>query len=119
LGIQVREALDQVAFHIKNRKDWISSLGLEFLVHRTFSWLIFIFNTLLAYKLVKNFGYNWRTSGLVALTLGSVISGVGMAYGSVPAFLQPIHLIFATLNFGILLLMVFEYKKVRGEMNYA
>lgn len=116
-GVQVREALDQIAYVTSNRNDWISNLGVSFIIHRSFSWLIFIFNTLLAYKLVKKFGYNWRTSGLVALTLGSVISGVGMAYGSVPPFLQPLHLIFSTLTFGLLLTMLFQYKLKEKQIN--
>ena len=114
-GVQVREALDQVGFLTSNRSDWIANLGLEFFIHRSFSWMVFIFNALLSYKLVKNFGYNWRSSGLLALTLGSVVSGVGMAYGSVPAFLQPLHLIFSALTFGILLLMIFQYRNKTHE----
>jgi cytochrome c oxidase assembly protein subunit 15 len=115
LGVQVRERLDQVAFLITNRADWIANLGLQFFIHRSFSWLVFIFNALLAYKWMKNFGYSWHTTGLVALTLGSVISGVGMAYRSVPAFLQPLHLLFSTLTFGILLFMIFQHRNIQHE----
>jgi cytochrome c oxidase assembly protein subunit 15 len=115
LGVQVRERLDQVAFLITNRADWMANLGLQFFIHRSFSWLVFIFNALLAYKWMKNFGYSWHTTGLVALTLGSVISGVGMAYRSVPAFLQPLHLLFSTLTFGILLFMIFQYRNAQHE----
>jgi cytochrome c oxidase assembly protein subunit 15 len=120
LGVQVREALDQVAFSYANdRESWISRLGLEFLIHRSFSWVVFLANAWLSYKLIKNFGNNWRTTGLLGLTLLSVISGVGMAYGSVPAYLQPLHLLLSTLIFGLLLLMLLQNKKEKTILKYA
>jgi cytochrome c oxidase assembly protein subunit 15 len=119
LGIQVREALDQIAFTVTNRDSWISSLGTEFIIHRSFSWLVFLSNGFLSYKLMKNFGQNWRTTALAGLTLGSVVTGVGMAYLSVPAFLQPFHLLFSALTFGILFLMLLENRKATETVRYA
>lgn len=120
LGVQVREALDEIAFNYSNdREGWISRLGLEFIIHRSFSWIVFIFHAWLAYKFIKNFGNNWRTSALVGLTLLSVISGVGMAYGAVPAYLQPLHLLLSTLTFGLLLLMLLQNKGEKVKLNYA
>jgi cytochrome c oxidase assembly protein subunit 15 len=33
--------------------------------------------------------------------LGTILSGLGMAYFAVPPFLQPVHLLLATLTFGV------------------
>jgi heme A synthase len=73
----------------------------------------------LAYKLVRNFGNNWRAIALSGVTLLSVTSGVAMAYGSVPTFLQPLHLLVNTLNFGLLLLMILQNRKEKVKLNYA
>lgn len=102
-GVQVREALDLVAFSFsEGREEWVSMLGLEFIVHRSFSWVVFFANGRLSYKLLKIYGHSVLSTGLVVLTLGSVVTGVGMAYWGVPTFLQPIHLLMSALIFGVL-----------------
>jgi len=106
-GIQVRQAIDQVAFTLKDdRGEWISRLGWEFILHRSFSWVVMIGNGWLAYKLFKIYGYSLLSRGLGALTLSSIVIGVGMAYYEVPAFLQPLHLLASALTFGVLLMIL-------------
>jgi cytochrome c oxidase assembly protein subunit 15 len=120
LGIQVREALDQVAFKFVNsREEWISNLGIVFIIHRSFSWIALLFNGWLSYKLVKISGHSLLSTGLAALTLASVISGVGMAYWTVPAFLQPVHLLMSSMTFGWLLLILLRTGSMKMKLNYA
>jgi cytochrome c oxidase assembly protein subunit 15 len=48
---------------------------------------------------------------LIILILGTILVGAGMAWFSIPAFLQPIHLALATITFGVqfmLLLVVIK-----------
>lgn len=112
LGVQVREALDSIAFlHPDGRETWISALGNSFLVHRSFSWLVLAANGWVAWRLYKIWGANWLVASLVILTLGSVLTGVGMAYGAVPPYLQPLHLTFSVLIFGIQFWLVLPSKK--------
>jgi heme a synthase len=119
-GVQVREALDQVAFTLSNnREEWISRLGSEFIIHRSFSWLVLLLNGWLSYKLIKISGHSLLSTGLAALTLGSIISGVGMAYWAVPAFLQPIHLLISALTFGALLMIWLRSGRSKMDMQYA
>jgi cytochrome c oxidase assembly protein subunit 15 len=35
------------------------------------------------------------------LILGTILTGLGMAYFDFPAFLQPLHLLLATVTFGV------------------
>jgi cytochrome c oxidase assembly protein subunit 15 len=99
LGTQVREVIDTLATTL-DRKDWIANAGTEFIVHRTFSWVVFIIMVRLWLK--------WRemtvekTLYLVPflLILCSLLTGVGMAYFGVPALLQPVHLALAVISFG-------------------
>ncbi len=100
LGTQVREAIDRVAQSLP-RDSWISALGQRFVVHRSFSWLVLLVHLLLLYKWRKTAGVNALTLALIILILGTFLTGAGMAYLAVPAYLQPIHLLIASLAFGI------------------
>jgi cytochrome c oxidase assembly protein subunit 15 len=48
----------------------------------------------------KRVGLDFLRPLLLVLFLGTFLSGAGMSWWGVPAFLQPIHLLFATLMFG-------------------
>jgi heme a synthase len=107
LGVKVREVLDRVADALPNdRSSWISGLGSEFFIHRSFSWLIAIVNGYLVYQMSKNNVSRGLWGGLLALTLASILTGTVMAYASVPAWIQPVHLLLSALNFGLLLWMI-------------
>jgi cytochrome c oxidase assembly protein subunit 15 len=113
-GTQVREAIDRVATEIQDRADWIAALGSVFIVHRTFSWVVLIINALLVAKLWKTGGVNRFTLSVILLILGTVLTGAGMAWFSVPPFLQPVHLLLATITFGVQFLLML---KVNSNVN--
>lgn len=103
LGVQVREVLDNIAHTFPtDRNSWISRLGGEFIVHRSFSWLLLLANGFLAYQMAKNSLPKALWAGLVGLTLASVLTGTVMTYAAVPASIQPLHLLISALNFGLL-----------------
>ncbi|MBX2916554.1 MAG: COX15/CtaA family protein [Cyclobacteriaceae bacterium] len=110
LGTEVRAALDRVADLMLPRESWISEAGKNFLIHRSFSWAVVLFHAILVYRIYKTSPYNTLTVGLVLLILLTLITGIGMAYFAVPAFLQPIHLLVATLTFGIQFLLFLRLK---------
>lgn len=100
LGTQVREAIDSVA-RIAVREQWISAVQAEFTIHRSFTWIVLLLHVGLLVNLrrspvLKNL--QWLLMTLVVVT---ILSGVGMAWFAVPPFLQPVHLLVATLCFGI------------------
>ncbi len=108
LGTEVREAIDVIAASMANRNLWIGRLGLEFLVHRSFSLIVLIINVLLVFKLMKT-SYNKTLSRiLLILILGAILTGAGMGYFGVLPVLQPIHLLLATITFGVQIFMVFD-----------
>lgn len=100
LGTQVREAIDRVA-NAWPRDSWIGQIGADFVVHRSFSWTVVILHLILLAKWRKTVGVNPLTLGLIILILGTLLTGAGMAYFAVPAYLQPVHLLIATLTFGL------------------
>lgn len=100
LGTQVREAIDQIA-GAASRETWIANLGGEFVIHRSFSWIVLILHVGLIVRLYKTEGSKTFALTLILLILGTILSGMGMAYFNVPAFLQPVHLLLATVTFGM------------------
>jgi cytochrome c oxidase assembly protein subunit 15 len=100
LGTQVREAIDQLAPSV-SREAWISNLDAAFVIHRSFSWIVLILHVGLIVKLHKTQGSKVFALTLILLILGTILTGIGMAYFGFPAFLQPLHLLLATVTFGV------------------
>jgi heme a synthase len=100
LGTEVRGAIDRVAETI-GRELWIPRIWSDFVVHRSFSWAVLLVHAIFILKLRKSTGNNPLSLTLVLLILLTILSGAGMGYFSMPAFLQPIHLLVATVTFGI------------------
>jgi len=116
LGTQVRQAIDRIASSSTVRDSWISQLGREFIVHRSFSWMVFGLHVILVVKMVKTSTEKVLSLGLIALILGALLTGAGMAYFSVPYLLQPVHLLLGTLIFGVQLLLLFRINTVRSKV---
>ncbi len=110
LGTQVREAIDRVASQVV-REAWIGSLGVDFVIHRSFSWIVLILHVGLILKLHKTEGSKVFALTLILLILGTILTGVGMAYFAVPPFLQPIHLLLATATFGMQFLFLLKLNR--------
>lgn len=109
LGTQVREAIDELTKQGFTRKSWIELIGLPFLIHRSFSWLVLILLGVIAWKnekLSKYASIRWLF-GLLAIEL---ISGVLLAYADMPGLVQTAHLVFASAIFGILTMLLFRSK---------
>lgn len=100
-GTQVREGIDRVATVIQGRENWVYAVGIDFIIHRTFSWVVLILNAVLVVKLWKMQATNRFALTVILLILGTILTGAGMAWFAVPPFLQPVHLLLATVTFGV------------------
>ncbi|MEM1406412.1 MAG: COX15/CtaA family protein [Bacteroidota bacterium] len=111
MGTQVREAIDRVAvaFDHASRDLWIESLGLEFFIHRSFSWLILLAHMVVFYLLRKSLFQSKLVKGLAVVLLVSILSGLIMAYGAIPPAIQPLHLLVGTLGFGLQFLLFLQF----------
>jgi cytochrome c oxidase assembly protein subunit 15 len=110
LGTQVREAVDRIAA-VATREAWIANLGTEFIIHRSFSWIVLILHVGLILKLHKTQGSKVFALTLIVLILGTILTGLGMAYFTIPPFLQPLHLLFATATFGLQFLFLLKLNR--------
>jgi heme a synthase len=109
LGTQVREAIDRVAV-MAARNQWIQEIHADLFIHRSFSWVVGILHLILLWKLGKTTGLKTFPIGLILLILGTILTGAGMAYFDVPPFLQPVHLLLATVTFGMQFMLLLKLK---------
>ena len=111
LGTQVREGIDEVAKAF-TRSQWIENLGIDFIIHRTYSLVILVVHIWMLKVLIKESKHQKSlvlpTQILLITIIVEIISGAIMAYFGVPAFIQPIHLLLGTgivgLQYYVLLL---------------
>lgn len=116
LGTQVREAIDRAAASIQNRGDWIQALGIDFIVHRSFSWVVLLIHVILVLRLWKMRALSRFSLAVILLILGTIFTGVGMAWFGVPPYLQPVHLLLATVTFGLEFLLLLQLNSSRAEV---
>lgn len=115
LGTQVREEVDQVSFMMggMERSTWIDRLGLNFYIHRSFSIVVLALHVYVAYLLykLKHSGIATLTTVMLVMVALEIVFGVVMAYFAIPPILQPLHLTFAALLFGVQfqLLIIYHY----------
>lgn len=104
LGTQVRESIDLIAARIADRSEWIDELGLTFYIHRSYS-LIILGLQVWMLRLLNLYQSEFvdlkrMFKVLLALIILEILTGAAMAYFAIPGFLQPLHLLVATLIFG-------------------
>lgn len=117
LGTQVREMVDEVAdqFGAQQRFRWIDELGIRFYIHRSFSLVVLATQLLWVWPVVKMQPQQTKirqlAQSLIVLTFVEIVTGVIMAYWSIPAWAQPVHLTLAIVALGIQFLVILFVKK--------
>lgn len=109
LGTQVREAIDELTKLGYGRNDWTAQLGLPFYIHRSFSWFVLALLVFAAWKNEKESKLNPIRWVFVILVI-ELLSGVLLAHFDMPGLMQTAHLVFATLLFGVMLVLLFRVK---------
>ena len=109
LGTQVRESIDELTALGITRERWTAELGMMFYIHRSFSWLVLLFLTVIAWKNEQRNKYT-SIRYVFFFLIVELLSGVLLAHFETPGLVQTSHLIFATIIFGILTMLVFRSK---------
>ncbi|MGB3468136.1 MAG: COX15/CtaA family protein, partial [Cyclobacteriaceae bacterium] len=118
IGTQVRESIDLIAARIADRSEWIDQLGLTFYIHRSYSIIILGLQIWMIW-ILKNYRHEFANLALMfrvllVLVLAEILTGAGMAYFAIPGFLQPLHLLIATLIFGAQFYTYLSLKNLRS-----
>ncbi|MFN2261294.1 MAG: heme A synthase [Psychroflexus sp.] len=117
MGTQVRqfvdEQVDMYGYDAKGK--WLQNPDLMFYAHRSFSIIVFLVNAGIWWlNRSRNFGFK-LTNWMMVLIFIEIISGIAMYYLDFPFLSQPLHLVVATLLFGIqfyILMQSFEAKLI-------
>ncbi len=107
LGTEVRESVDTFLkiFGFENRSQIIENLGSNFIIHRSLSLFILIFQLFITYlvfiKSKHNKEFKKITVIMLVLIISEILVGAGMAYFEIPRILQPVHLLLAFMIVGL------------------
>lgn len=112
LGTQVRESIDGLTKMGYGREAWAEQLGMPFYIHRSFSWLVLVLLTVIAWKNERGEKL-FVLRALYAVLALELISGVLLAHADMPGLVQTSHLIFATILFGIMVMSIIRGKTSR------
>jgi len=115
LGTQVRESIDVLTKQGFGRDSWTDKLGMSFLIHRSFSWLVLLILTFIAWKNEMGQKIKILRTSYILLAL-ELISGVLLAYANMPGLVQTSHLIFAAILLGTLGMTVLRVKTNSSEV---
>ena len=117
LGAQVREMTDFIssAQGEAMRSSWIQAMPWFFYVHRSFSALVLLANCWLLFLLARSLGIEHiltrLTGAMVAVVAAAVASGATLGHLGMPALVQPVHLLAASLLFGLQFLIWMGYRQ--------
>lgn len=113
LGTQVRQFVDeQIDLIGENGAHlWLQQPSIPFYVHRSFSILVVLLNLYLAYRITqRNLGLE-KIRWVVLILFLEVITGMGMYYFHFPLGSQPLHLVLASILFGVQFYLLLEVIK--------
>ncbi|MFC7358208.1 heme A synthase [Jejudonia soesokkakensis] len=110
LGTQVRQFVDdQVALVGYDAKSqWLDNPTMTFYIHRTFSIIVFALNAWLWFFNRKhNYGLS-KINWIFLLIILEALTGILMYYFDFPVLSQPLHLVIASLLFGLQFYVILE-----------
>lgn len=107
VGTQVRQEIDTISIlhNESNRELWINLLSEIFTLHRIVAILVIVLNLIVCYFYGKQNGFASLESKLLIVITGALfleyLIGIIMVRYSLPFFSQPLHLLLATIVFGL------------------
>ena len=118
LGTQVRQFVDEQTKMMGYEKSlWLAQPELDFYVHRSTSILVLVINGYLLFINKKlNLGYK-KINLVLNCILLEVFSGIMMYYFDFPFLSQPLHLVIASILFGIQMYILLEILHQKRMIN--
>ena len=120
LGIEVRQYIDTqvVRWGYDSPQYWLATPKLSFYIHRSLSILVLIANAWLFVSVVKEQLEKVFIRRILWLIAGEVALGIAMFYFDFPFATQPLHLVVATLLFGVQLYWILQINLHRYDLSF-
>ena len=120
LGIEVRQYIDTqvVRWGYDSPQYWLATPELSFYIHRSLSILVLIANAWLFVKVIKEQLEKVFIRAILWLIGGEVALGIAMFYFDFPFATQPLHLVVATLLFGVQLYWILRIKLHHYDLSF-
>ncbi len=119
LGIQVRQfvdiQIDRWGYDLP--QFWLAAPKLNFYIHRSLSILVIVANALLYFKVLKAQIERIFIHRILWLIGAEVLLGIAMFYLDFPFATQPLHLVLATLLFGVQLYWILRINLHRYDLS--
>jgi cytochrome c oxidase assembly protein subunit 15 len=110
LGTNVREQVDTISKTGVPEILWLQNPSVSFYIHRSFSIIVLIVNLYLFSRCRKlNLGFS-KINWVLVLLVIEILTGITMYYFDFPFGTQTIHIVLATLLFGVQFYMILESK---------
>ena len=118
LGTQVRQFVDhQIDLVGENAKNlWLQNPTFKFYFHRSFSIAIVAINSLLAHRIITLKLGHAKIFWILAILVIEISSGIAMYYLDFPFASQPLHLVLASVLFGIQFYLVLDALKPKKNL---
>ena len=119
IGTQVRQFVDEQVkiLGYEQMEKVLQNPMLNFYVHRSFSLLIFGFNSFLwFYNRKLKLGFK-KTNWVILLIIFEILTGIAMFYFDFPFGSQAIHLVIASVLFGVQFYLYLEQKIIIASSN--
>lgn len=117
IGTQVRQFIDQQIKLLgdQNTALWLNNPTVSFYIHRSFSIIVLAINGYLFFQYKKlKLNYN-KLNWVIVLLIAEVISGIAMANFSFPFGTQSLHLVLASILFGIQFYLILEAANAKNN----
>ena len=118
LGTQVRQFVDEQIKLIGYEKQlWLTAPRINFYIHRSLSILVFLVNVYLWYINRKLKLKYVKVNFVILCILVEILTGIMMYYFEFPILSQPIHLLLASILFGVQIYLFMESRSQKIEIN--
>jgi heme a synthase len=121
LGTMVRMYVDDVSktLQYQQRSTWLAAMPAIFIVHRSFSWIVLLLATLMAWYCRNTLPVKNKAVLLLAIVSCNVLVGIVLFYAAMPAAAQPIHLLLAVIAITQTVYMLLTTKSATQQLYKA
>jgi heme a synthase len=112
LGTSVREHIDTISETGLPKVAWLQNPVISFYIHRSFSILVLVTNMVLFVRnKCLNLGFSKIFWVMIVISL-EIMTGIIMTYLEFPFGSQPLHLVLASILFGVQFYLILESRSV-------